>query len=187
MKFKAIEKREEGKFITRYNVTYETEAGNEKVYEIVSRDSNITTFEQLQNADMPNAVVLIMHDEKQEKVLLNREFRMATGRWVYNFPAGLIDPGETAIEAAKRELREETGLEVVKVNDVIGISYSATGFSNETNVCVVGVAEGEIGESNSDVEEIEAGWFTKDEARELLKKEPFAARTQSYVYAWARG
>ena len=31
-----------------------------------------------------------MHDESGEKILINREFRMATGRWVYNFPAGSI-------------------------------------------------------------------------------------------------
>ena len=43
----------------------------------------------------------------EDLVLLQKEFRMATNNWVYNFPAGLIDEGETPEEAAIRELKEE--------------------------------------------------------------------------------
>lgn len=35
----------------------------------------------------PDAVVLIIHDESERHILLNREFRLAVGDWVYNFPA----------------------------------------------------------------------------------------------------
>ena len=99
MKFKSIEKREQGHFITRYDLTYETAGGTEKVYEMISRDADITDFASLHDRG-PDAVVLIMHSEDGEKVLLNREFRLAPGEWVYNFPAGLIDPGENPEEAA---------------------------------------------------------------------------------------
>ena len=119
------------------------------------------------------------------KILLNKEFRMAAGMWVVNFPAGLIDPGEDAKTAAARELREETGLELISVEDIIGLSYSAVGFSNEMNVCVVGKCEGEIKQSDSSFEEIEAAWYTKEDVRELLKTERFAARTQAYCYMWS--
>ena len=111
---------------------------------------------------------------------------MAPGDWVFNFPAGLIDPGETPEVAAKRELMEETGLNLIKIEDIIGQSYSAVGFSNETNVCIVGIAEGTIRESDSTLEEIEAKWYTKAEVRELLKTERFAARTQAYCYLWSK-
>ena len=43
-----------------------------------------------------------------ERILLNYEYRLAVGEWVYNYPAGLIDDGETIAEAAVRELKEET-------------------------------------------------------------------------------
>lgn len=185
MKFQSIEKKLEGKFIHRYDITYETVDGGTKVYEMISRDADITTHEELK-ADKPDAVVLIMHDKTGEKVLLNKEFRLATGVWVYNFPAGLIDPGEKPEESAKRELWEETGLTMQTVDDIIPLSYSAIGFSNETNVCVVGTADGEFRESTSVVEEIEPGWFTKKEVRELMQKYPFAARTQAYCYAWSK-
>lgn len=185
MKFEKIEKVQEGKFITRYNVTYETVDGQTKVYEMISRDHNLVTYEQL-SQHKTDAVVLIMEDESRRKILLNKEYRMAVGGIVYNFPAGLIDAGETVEEAGRRELKEETGLDLMEILDIIPDSYSAVGFSNEKNQCVVGIAGGSFCPSNSTLEEIEAGWYTKEEIRELLKTEPFAARTQAYCYMWSR-
>ena len=185
MKFEYLEKKEQGKFITRYDLHYKTEDDQKKVYEIISRNPDLKGFDDIHNKKV-DAVVIIMHDESGEKVLVNREFRMAPGVWIYNFPAGLIDPGENYEQAAKRELFEETGLEIISIDDWIGESYSAVGFSNEKNVCCVGKAKGEFKESTSTLEEIEPGWYTKAEIRELLKTEPFAARTQAYCYLWSR-
>ena len=185
MKFKRIEKKAEGAFINRYDITYETEDSVEKVYEIISRDKELCTFDKLHDKE-PDAVVVIVTDEQNERILLNKEYRLAVGDWVYNFPAGLIDKGECPEESAKRELMEETGLELYEITDFIGPSYSAVGFSNEINVCIVGKARGDFKKSTSSVEEIEAGWFTKEMIRELLKTEKFAARTQAFCYVWSR-
>ena len=184
MEYQGIRKVHEGKFITRYDVDYVTAEGNPKTYEIISRNRNIQTLDDLQNRK-PNAVVMILTDESGELILVNREYRMAMAQWIYNFPAGLIDPGESPEESARRELREETGLRIVRIDDVLDNSYSAVGFSNERNVCVFGVAEGEFHKSTSDAEEITPGWYTKEEIKQLLRTEPFAARTQAYCYAWA--
>ena len=184
MEYQGIRKVHEGKFITRYDVDYVTAEGNPKTYEIISRNRNIQTLDDLQNRK-PNAVVMILTDESGELILVNREYRMAMAQWIYNFPAGLIDPGESAEESAKRELWEETGLRLMRIDDVLDNSYSAVGFSNERNVCVFGIAEGEFRKSTSDAEEITPGWYTKEEIKQLLRTEPFAARTQAYCYAWA--
>lgn len=185
MQLKSIEKKEAGHFITRYDLHYETEDHEAKTYEIISRNPDLQTAEELHNIT-PDAVVLIMEDETHTHLLIDKEYRLAVDSWIYNFPAGLIDPGETPEEAAARELREETGLELVSIDARIGRSYSAVGFSNEVNVCVVGTACGEFKKSTSNVEEIVPGWYTKEEVRELLKKYPFAARTQAYAYMWSR-
>ena len=166
MNFKGIEKKEAGKFITRYDITYETVDNQKKVYEIISRKKNMETYEAL-HGDKPDAVVIIATNETGDKLLVNKEFRLAVGDWVYNFPAGLIDPGEKPQESARRELWEETGLELI-------------------NVCVVGKARGEFRPSTSTVEEITPCWLTRQELRELLKTERFAARTQAYCYLWSR-
>ena len=86
MRFGKIKKVKSGKFIHRYDITYETVDGKEKVYEMISRDGDMETLADLQSKE-PDAVVLIIHDESGEHILLNREFRLAVGDWVYNFPA----------------------------------------------------------------------------------------------------
>ena len=121
MKFVGIEKKEQGKFITRYDVKYETVDGILKNYEMISRNGDITDFEGL-HGKAADAVVIIATDENDEKILIDREYRLAPGEWVYNFPAGLIDPGETPEVSAKRELMEETGLELYEITDTIGTS-----------------------------------------------------------------
>jgi ADP-ribose pyrophosphatase len=130
-------------------------------------------------------VILILTNQ-EGKILINKEYRMAMGQWIYNFPAGLIDPGETPQQAAKRELKEETGLDLITIDDILFDSYSAVGFSNEKNIVIVGTAEGTFHESTSTSEEIEAKWYTKKEVRQLLKSQYFAARTQAYCYLWAK-
>ena len=184
MKYQGIRKIHEGRFITRYDVDYITAEGHGKTYEIISRNRNIRTLEALQNK-VADSVVMILTDESSERILVNREYRMAMAQWIYNFPAGLIDPGETPEESARRELWEETGLTLTRIDDILDNSYSAVGFSNERNLCVFGTASGTFRKSTSDVEEIVPGWFTKAEMQKLLRAEPFAARTQAYCYAWA--
>ncbi len=184
MKFQGIRKVHSGRFITRYDVDYVTGAGNAKTYEIISRNPDLGTLEALRNGKA-DSVVMILTDESGERILVSREYRMAAAQWIYGFPAGLIDPGETPEEAARRELWEETGLRLVRVDDVLDRSYGAVGFSNERNVCVFGAAAGTFRESTSDVEEIVPGWYTKEEIRALLRTEAFASRTQAYCYLWS--
>ncbi len=57
------------------------------------------------------SVVILAVDETQAepRVLLERQYRHAARRFLWELPAGRIDPGENALAAAKRELIEETG------------------------------------------------------------------------------
>lgn len=186
MKFIRAEKKEAGKYINRFDLYYETPAGKEKIYEMISRDKELHTLEDISGKPAA-AVVVIMHSVDGERILLNREYRMACGCYVYNFVAGLVEPGESYEEAAARELYEETGLHIDTVTDQMGISFSAIGFSNEKNVCIVGTASGEIRRDlHEAAEEIEPVWLTRAEVAALLKTEPFAARTQGYCYLWSR-
>ena len=186
MKFLGLEKRLAGRFVTRFDLRYRTESGREKVYEMISRDGNITGLENGIRNGKCDAVILIITSVDGNKILLNKEFRMAVGDFAYNFPAGLIDPGESLEEAARRELWEETGLKLEKIEEVLPVSYSAVGITNEKSCCVIGTASGEFAPSTSDEEEIEAAWYDKEQVRELLKGSSFAARTQAYCWWWAK-
>ena len=152
---------------------------------MVSRNPEMKSFEDVQGKDT-DAVIMIVHDTSGEKILLNLEYRMAVGGFVYNFPAGLIDSGENAGTAAARELCEETGLTLTGIKEIWEESYSAVGISNEKGIVVICTAQGTIGESDSDMEEIKAAWFSKEEIRALLKEGRFAARTQAYCCLWSR-
>jgi len=57
------------------------------------------------------SVVILAVDgsEDEPRVLLERQYRHAAGRYLLELPAGRIDEGETELKAAKRELLEETG------------------------------------------------------------------------------
>ena len=71
MNFKGIEKKEAGKFITRYDITYETVDNQKKVYEIISRKKNMETYEAL-HGDKPDAVVIIATNETGDKQLVSK-------------------------------------------------------------------------------------------------------------------
>ena len=93
MKFDGIKKVSEGRFINRYDLYYTTEDDKKKVYEIISRNKDIKTIEDIRN-EKTDGVVIVATDESDEHILINKEYRMSVGDYVYNFPAGLIDEGE---------------------------------------------------------------------------------------------
>jgi ADP-ribose pyrophosphatase len=184
MKFKEIKLRYEGKFLKLYDFIYINRVGNIKAYEVISRDSINDIDEVLKNE--PMAVVLFVLDRTHTKVLLNKEFRMAVNEYVINMPAGLIEKGETFEETTARELKEETGLDLVKILDIMPPTYSAVGVSNEKTVCVVCEADGIIGGNPEEDEDIEAFWVDKECAEKLLYDSNIllAARTQMLLYQW---
>jgi ADP-ribose pyrophosphatase len=57
------------------------------------------------------SVVILAVDEstRTPRVLLEKQYRHAAGKFLYELPAGRIDEGENELKAAKRELLEETG------------------------------------------------------------------------------
>ncbi len=63
-------------------------------------------------------------------IIMLKQFRPVIKRWQYEFPAGLIDRGETPVEAAKRELKEETGFTCGKIRKLTSV-FSSPGFSDE--------------------------------------------------------
>jgi ADP-ribose pyrophosphatase len=57
-----------------------------------------------------SVVVLALEESSSgPRVLLEKQYRHAAGRFLMELPAGRIDEGENELQAARRELREETG------------------------------------------------------------------------------
>lgn len=183
----SLKAKQSNKFLNNYEATYEIDSKHTKVYELVSRNKELTPkyFGAGARAVGPDGIGIIAFNEGATKILLQKEFRMACGEWVYNFPGGLVDKGETPREAAKRELKEETGLEIIKTIKVLPQAYTSVGISNELVTTVICLADGKIKPSNSIDEQIEAKWYTKDEIRKLLEEhKPMSLRTQSFLWMW---
>ena len=185
MKFLDISKVSEGKYLTKYDIRYETRTGNLKNYEMVSRSKELSAQEELYGSPT-DSVVMIMTDPANERLLLTREFRMALGRTVFGFPAGLVDPGESCVESARRELWEETGLTLTEIKEILPDSFNCVGITNEKSCVILGTAEGEFAKSTSDEEEIECRWYTREEVRRLIREEAFSARVQMFCYFWSQ-
>lgn len=77
----------------------------------------------------PGASVVIPINENNELYLVN-QFRKPLERDSLEIPAGKLDKGEEPIECARRELKEETGLEAQQIKHIISV-HSTPGFSNE--------------------------------------------------------
>ena len=79
------------------------------------------------------SVVILPVDEsgKEPRVLLERQYRYAAQSYLWELPAGRIDPGESALAGAKRELIEETGYRAKKWKRVLHF-YASPGFLDET-------------------------------------------------------
>jgi ADP-ribose pyrophosphatase len=75
------------------------------------------------------SVVLIVQPSPQSVVLI-RQFRYAINRWIWELPAGSIEPGEAPRRAARRECEEEIGLTPRHITRA-GALYPTPGFCDE--------------------------------------------------------
>lgn len=64
------------------------------------------------------------------KILLERQYRYAYAKVIWEIPAGKIDPGEDSAAAAVRELKEEAGLIAKEVRHLYTL-YPTPGYTNE--------------------------------------------------------
>ena len=182
MKLIKMEKVKDGKYLKNYELTYRNKAGKEKTYKIVSR-KELSGIEDIGHRVSGLSIAAVNGD----KLLLLREFRMGVNKIVYNLCAGMIEEGESLEQCIRRELYEETGLQVKRIIDILPASYAAVAISDTKTSIVFVEAEGEFEDHTSDNEWIEAGFYTKEEVRELLKNAEFSSRAQIIAYFFARG
>ena len=106
--------------------------------------------------EKPDAVVIAAYHVGRAQIVVTREYRVALGDYEYGFPAGLVDEGETVAEATRRELKEETGLDVVRFLRQSPPVYSTAGMTDESVAMVYVECDGQPStEANDDSEVIE--------------------------------
>lgn len=119
------------------------------------------------------SVAIIVFNENDEIALI-RQFRTTTGKWYYELPAGLLEDGEYLLEAAEREVSEETGLMVKGLHSVsLGPNLLDPSKSDEDFGVAVGFVSGQT-ERHLDEQEViekEIIWMPRSEIFSRLKQQ----------------
>ena len=141
-----------------------------KIFDVQQRaielpDGRQTVYDIVKN---PNACAIVALD-RDDNVIMVRQFRQSAGKVLLEIPAGKIDRGEDPDTCAARELREETGYTAQNIERLFGARVSP-GFSTE--IIYIYKATGlSLGETSFDEDEfIETVKVPLKEAREMIKK-----------------
>ena len=169
-------------YVRLYHLDVESKTGKSGNYYVASRAKNEEALKLNTRKNTPDGVIIYsLYGEKKDKVVLVRQYRYAIDDYIYEFPAGLVEPGEDFKEAGIRELKEETGLTLtpVSVDPAYERPYFTTiGMTDESCATVFGYAAGEVSnEGLEDSEALEIVLADKEEVKRILKEENVAIMT----------
>lgn len=157
----------EGNWLCLYEVQYTDRKGVNRSWEAASRKNRV------------GAVLIIATLVPSGKLVLIRQNRPPSEKMVLEFPAGLVDPGETPEQAAVRELREETGY-IGTITSITQPGFASPGMTAETvSIVKMKVLEADQTELKTDfdeAEDIETLLAAPEELQDLFAGEYAAGR-----------
>ena len=179
---KGVEKVTDNPFLNLYNFDVEKRNGKTGKYYVASRKKDPKQLKAATHKNTSDGVIIYsVYGEKKDKIVLVKQFRYPINAYVYEFPAGLVEPDENYHEGAIRELYEETGLSLspIQVPDAYQKPYFTTvGMTDESCATVYGYASGAIStKAQEDTEEIEVVLADRQEVKRILKEEKVAIMT----------
>jgi len=111
---------------------------------------------------------VMMAVDERKRILLVRQYRLPAEKYLWELPAGRLDPGEKPLQAAKRELIEETGYRA-KTWTKLASFFVSPGYVQE-RMTIYLAADLTAGEATPmDDERIETRWFTAKEVSGMIR------------------
>ena len=132
-----------------------------------------------------SAVMMAVDDKR--RILLVRQYRLPARAYLWELPAGKLDPGETALQAGKRELIEETGYRARRWKKLISF-FPSPGFVSEkmTIFLAQDVTAGEA--QPMDDERIETRWFSAKQIEQMIHTSKIQdGKTIIGYFVWKNG
>ena len=109
------------------------------------------------------------------RFLVTRQYRHGPGRVCLTLPGGALDPGEAPLDAAKRELREETGFEALAWRSLGSFTVNANYGCGTAHFFAAEGARQTTALASDDLEDTELVLLTEDELHAALDRGEFAA------------
>ena len=161
------------KFVGLYDVEYENKNNDIRHWMVASRkdENNLKEIYINDKEDKIDAVVIAAYHKSEKKLVLIKQFRVPINSYIYELPAGLVDNEEGIEKAVKRELKEETGLELISINNINSNDklYLSPGMTDESVAFVYCLCDGNLSkEFLEEDEDIEAFLVSKEEAKEII-------------------
>jgi ADP-ribose pyrophosphatase len=133
MKIFKVEKLTNEKWVNLFATTYEHK-GHSGRWVFASRREK--PYSGNPTGDAVVIVPILVSEGQPNRLVMEKEFRVPVGDYVYGLPAGLLEQGESLEEAVRREMREETGLDVLRFKRITPAMYNSSGMSDESALMV---------------------------------------------------
>ena len=168
MEIKRADKLTNLKWLNMFEVTYVDKNGRNKSWQLATRAREPKCVTG--RFTKPDAVVIVPFHTPENKIVITKEYRVPLADYEYGFPAGLVDDGESIEQAARRELKEETGLTLTRVISISPPIYSSAGMTDESVVMVYIECRGEPSTALNTVSEaIEVELISQSQASRLCE------------------
>ena len=170
-----IKKLSDNRFLNLYELDATFRDGSRAPYYVASRRKDSDSIKAASHDNHPDGVILCgVYGEKKDKLVLIRQYRYPIDGYVYEFPAGLVEPGEDMLEAGIREMKEETGLTFHPIHSTQPF-FMTVGMTDESCGFVFGYCEGAPSNSNQEgTEDIQVILADRNECRRILEEERVA-------------
>lgn len=180
-KYTSVRKLTDNRFLNLYEMDALSKDGAPFHYYFASR--NREEVLPLVTGEVPSngIVIYALCQSDPSRIVMIRQYRYPLDAYLYELPAGLIDQGETAEEAAVREMQEETGLIFSPCEDIAPCFrrpyFLGAGLTDETSTSVFGYVSGDVsGAYLESTEDIEVLFVDKEEAKRILNEERVSLR-----------